>query len=410
MRYLESRLATFTSRNRNATNRSTPKHERSSPPTSVAARLCVALAASIAGGLGCGAAPTEETVAEAHEAASISTWNQLVAMSSTGSHTLTADIDAAGKTWTPKSFSAGAFDGNNKTIKNLTISGGSFFSSLTDASIKNLKFTNLTITGSTTGEIGGLATTAFNTTIQNCAVEASINVTASAIGGIVGRMRGGSIERSYAKGTISGSTSYAGGLVGIADVITSGIRNVKISQSYAQVTVNPSTSSSNSVVAGGIIGFSSSSYIFDVYAVGNVTGRGSVGGIVGYQSCTVSDPFQLYKTIYRGDVVDKSWGTGTGGWAGAVGLFSDCTARMEQNFYDRSVDASSNWADHYSVVGYTTNELRSPTTVTGGVYCFQGSVPGHCGDNTWSDPPWTAGTSSQHHALRNMPGPNSQPR
>jgi len=61
-------------------------------------------------------------------------------------------------------------------------------------------------------------------------------------------------------------------------------------------------------------------------------------------------------------------------------------------------------------VGYTTTELTSPTTVIQGVFCEPDVVEGRCGDNTWSSPPWTAGTSSQYHVLLNMPGPNIQPR
>jgi hypothetical protein len=372
--------------------------------SSAAGALCVAVAASVFGGVGCGAAGTEETVSEVYEAANISTWNQLVAMPSTGSHTLTSDINASGKTWTPKSFS-GTLDGGNKTISNLTINGGSFFSSLNGATIKNLRFVNLTITGGLTAGIGGLATTATDTTILNCAVEASINVSANAVGGLLGTMTGGKIERSYAKGTISGSMFYAGGLVGTMG--KSSVGRATIYRSYGQVTVNPSTSGSWPVVAGGIVGYGYSPDIHDVYAVGNVAGRGSVGGIAGKLDGVQgsSDTFMLYKTIYRGDVVDKD----RSGWAGAVGTFCDCTSRFEQNFYDRTLDPSSNWGNHYSIVGYTTTQLRSPTTVTGGVFCAPHPT-GNCGDNTWSTVEWTAGTNTQHHVLTSMPGPNSQPR
>jgi hypothetical protein len=59
--------------------------------------------------------------------------------------------------------------------------------------------------------------------------------------------------------------------------------------------------------------------------------------------------------------------------------------------------------------GYTTTELRSPTSVIGGVYCGEDpAIPARCGDRTWYSPPWTAGTSSQHHSLMNLPGPNVQ--
>jgi hypothetical protein len=366
------------------------------------------LVAATFGSLGCGAPGPEETVSEVQEAINVGTWGDLVAMGTTGSYTLTANINAAGQTWTPKTFS-GTLDGANFAIQNLTINGGSFFSSLTNATIRRLRFTNLTITGGSTPGIGGLAISATDTTIDRCSIEANINVSATQVGGILGTMNGGSIFRSYAKGSITGSTFFAGGLVGIAN--TSSIGQASITESYAQVTVNPATPEGWPTIAGGIVGSGYAVIINDVYAVGNVTGRGGVGGIVGALNCnSEGGGFQTYKTIYRGDVVDRNWSS-SGGWSGALGTFDgDCIARLTQNFYDRTLDASTNRANHNSVRGYTTTELRSPTTVTGGVFCEPDVVPGRCGDNTWMSPPWTAGTNMQHHVLQNMPGPNAQPR
>lgn len=362
------------------------------------------------GSLGCGAPDSEETVSTVQQTLNISSWsgpNGLVNLPSTGSHTLTANIDAAGQTWTPKAFS-GTLDGANRTISNLTINGGSFFSSLTNATIRNVRFTNLTLTGGSTEGTGGLAKIAEDSTIENCAVEANINVSATMVGGLVGTMNGGRIYRSYAKGTISGSTFYAGGLVGIAN--TSSVGQLEILESYAQMTINPATPTGFPVVAGGVIGYGYAPIVNDVYAVGNVTGRGAVGGIIGELDCTQDVyHFQLYKTIYRGDVIDRNWSS-SGGWSGGVGTFNDCTARFAQNFYDRTLDPSTNRAAHSSIRGYTTTELRSPTSVIGGVFCEPDVVPGRCGDNTWQSPPWTAGTNNQHHVLLNMPGPNAQPR
>jgi len=367
--------------------------------------LCAVLATSMLS-LGCGGPIPDEDISQSREAINVSTWAGLVAMGTTGSYVLTANINAAGKTWTPKTFS-GTFNGGNFTISNLTINNGSFFSGLTNATVKNVKFTNLTLTGGSWAPLGGLAGNATNTTIENCAVEANINVNAIYVGGILGGMTGGSIYRSYAKGSITGVISYAGGFVGTA---YEGNTKATITDSYAQVTVNPDTSSGNTVIAGGLVGWAEAPDIHDVYAVGNVTGRGGVGGMVGYMHCTPDETyFLLYKTIYRGDVVDKDW-SASGGWAGPLGQWSDCTARFVQNFYDRTLDSSTNYVNHSAIERYTTTELRSPTTVTGGVYCNDGAIPGHCGDNTWYTPPWTAGTNAQHHALQNMPGPNAQPR
>jgi len=373
--------------------------------------VCIVFAASILGSIGCGAAEPDESVGKVTSALNISSWDDLVNnLGTTGTYTLTQDIVATGKTWLPKSFS-GTFDGGNHTISGLSINNGSFFYSLDNAIVRNLKLTGVKITGSANkATFGGLASTATDSTIENCAIEVNINMTAVAAGGIVGAMYGGSIYRSYAKGSITGVISNAGGLVGYASEGSSA--RMVISESYGQMTVNPDTSNVNSYVrAGGLVGYAYAPDIHDAYAVGNVTGRGgAVGGIIGQADCVpnTADVFLLYKTIYRGDVIDKSRTSGRG-WAGAVGTYAECDARFTQNFYDNQLDQSQDHAPR-GVNGYSTDQLRSPTSVIGGVFCAQDVIPGRCGDNTWASPPWTAGTNQQHHVLLNMPGPNAQLR
>jgi hypothetical protein len=372
--------------------------------------LCVAFATSIVGNFGCGATGPEETVSEVQEALDINNWAQLVAMGSSGTYVLKANIDAAGKTWTPKAFS-GTFDGGNFTIRNLSISGGGFFSTLTNATIRRVVFTGMTITGGNTTGIGGLATSATNTTIESVGMHVNIDVGSDSTGGLLGKMTGGSIFRSYARGSIIGAIFNVGGLVGSAYRNGSGGPRATISESYSQMTITPQTPSNWPIIAGGIVGFGSEPHIADVYAVGNVTGRGGVGGIIGKVVCAPGavEQFGLYKTIFRGDAIDKNWSQNDG-WSGGVGTFQNCAFRMLQNFYDTDKDQSLHHAAHDSIQGYTTEELRSPTSVIGGVYCVVPDVvPGRCGDNTWQPTAWTAGTSSEHHALLNMPG-QAQPR
>ena len=78
-------------------------------------------------------------------------------------------------------------------------------------------------------------------------------------------------------------------------------------------------------------------------------------------------------------------------------------------YWDRTLDPSTNWYVTTEQHRHTSTELRSPTAPAGGVFCSPDVVPGRCGDNTFFDPPWNPGSSSQHHTLRNMPGPNVQP-
>jgi hypothetical protein len=224
-------------------------------------------------------------------------------------------------------------------------------------------------------------------------------------------MIGGSLYRSYAKGTVQSAHFYSGGLAGFVGVGAS-TRGV-ITQSYAQVTVIADTSNTGAAsYAGGLVGYSSDGDIHDVYAVGNVTGRGGVGGLVGHLGCGSWNAWLLYKGIYRGNVVDQD--APAGGWAGTIGAYEQCTARFANLFWDRTLDTSTNWvsnseADLAQYRG-TSTQLRSPTGVKSGIYCMPDVVPGRCGDNNFETTVWDAGTSTQHHALLNMPGPNAQPR
>lgn len=341
----------------------------------------------------------------------ISTWNGLVAMVSGGNYRLTADIDAAGKTWTPKTFT-GTFDGDDKRIYNLTISSAGdagFFRTLNQAIVKNLRLTNLQVTG--TGMVGGLAGISQDSQVERVSIEGSITASRStAIGGIFGKMIGGSLYRSYAQGTVQSSvTTYSGGLTGLATASSAALAT--ISHCYAQVTVDGDTFHPSQIAyAGGIAGQAYGADIHDVIAVGNVTGRRTVGGLVGYLNCQ-GDTWRLYKGIYRGDVMDRN---APGGWAGTVGGYGYCNSRFSNLFWDRDLDPSTNWlsnpeADIAQRRG-TTTELRNPTTLTGGIYCAGSNDPPRCGDNNFQASDWEAGTASQHHMLKDMPGPNILPR
>jgi hypothetical protein len=373
--------------------------------------VAVVVLASLLGGFGCGSADFEtESVGQTAEAATIGDWAGLVGMGTTGNYTLTANINASGKTWTPKDFS-GTFDGGGKTISNLTINvagDGGFFGYLSNATVKNVKFTNLRVT--TSWMAGGLAAIADNCTLERIVVEGTITANNGwAVGGIAAYMYGGTLTRSYAKGTVNGSPYYtAGGLVGA--LFTSSFGRGEISESYAQVTVAPSTSDATRLVAaGGIAGRTFAGKIYDVYSVGNVTGRGGVGGLVGILDGDDGNQWMLYKGISRGgDVIDKNK---TGGWEGAVGTVKiAATARFAQVFFDAEADPTTGTGISYAgyQAGVTTNDLKLPTEPAGGIFCAEDIVPGRCGDNTFFLEQWKPGSSGEHHTLQNVPGPNVQ--
>lgn len=127
----------------------------------------------------------------------------------------------------------GTYDGNNKTISNLTVNAPNsnyqgLFGYTSKAVIKNVTLANCNITGKQyTGGIVGYAST--STAIENCHVRGNISATesdASGHGGIAGSATTTSITNCTVTGTISTSVSNDnyGGIVGAANydvVITS---------------------------------------------------------------------------------------------------------------------------------------------------------------------------------------------
>jgi len=364
-------------------------------------------------GFGCGQEGPADEVETVTSALNVGSMSQLAAMGTTGSYVLTANLNASGTTWTPKTFS-GTFDGGNHTISNLTIDvsngfNAGFFTTMLNATVKRVRFINLKVTAHNGAFVGGLAGWEDSSLIEDVGVEVTVTANgASTAGGIVGEMFGGTINRSYAKGAVNSSTLYAGGLVGAADV--SNGNGATINQSYGAVTVAPTTSGSV-VFAGGILGWGLGASITEVYAVGNVTGRASVGGLVGQMDCSDANNFIFNHGIYRGNVTDMNRAP-PAGWAGVIGAASNCFGRFDQFWWDKTLDTStawfiSPWVDPSFPIqsGATTSDLKLPVNPNPGSGVY------HWADNNLDPSIWDAGTNQQHHALVGMPGGLSiQPR
>ncbi|MEY3733758.1 MAG: hypothetical protein RL347_1117 [Actinomycetota bacterium] len=225
--------------------------------------------------------------------------------------TLSNDIDMAGITLNKTIGDANrpftsTFDGNGKTISNLTVNitsaglvNAGMFGAL-DAGhvIKNLTLTG-SITGTSTGatvSAGGLAGYARHGEIRNVTFRGDVTGASGAgtwvnyVGGLVGSAQDDTITQALVD--IDSSVTarlgrlIAGGLIGYAG-------NVRIEQSasYATVAAEDNTDPSNPVVAGGLVGWSDddTSLVQDSYALGDVsaswgTGRNDVpvlGGLIG---------------------------------------------------------------------------------------------------------------------------------
>ena len=212
---------------------------------------------------------------------------------------LQADIDLSGiEEWIPIGNAdfpfEGSFDGQNKTISNLTISNattenqglfGVFDCSLSD---EKRCLSNICVTGSITTSspyVGGLVGQATNIVFQNCENYIAINSSSETVGGLVGQADTCDFIgcTNYADIISTSSAIYnlcVGGIAGLITDVT------------AEYCYNAGDISANMSV-GGIFGFEQSSaisYPTIEYCVntGVITGSSYYGGIVGYASKALS--------------------------------------------------------------------------------------------------------------------------
>lgn len=154
----------------------------------------------------------------------------------------------------------GTFDGNYKTISNLTHGGtgtndsSGFIGRQQGGTIKRLKLTSLTM-NSTKQNVGGLVGLLDSGTISQCFVQGTISSSSSVVlnvGGLVGYGFGFTIDQSAAEVSITapgGGDANAGGLIGRGD----NGANITISDSYSRSSINCASSISGS--CGGMIGY-----------------------------------------------------------------------------------------------------------------------------------------------------------
>ncbi len=175
----------------------------------------------------------------------------------------------------------------NMYIKNYnqetTVSGGLIGDVMTSATIDNVHMSDVHITKTGSGDVGGLARYAGVAYIRNCSVnniqiDTEGNQDTLNLGGIVGRINNSSIENCYVKGLIindsKGINSGIGGIVG------AGTNSNNIINCYAEGKIN-----SVNLNVGGIIGSSNTANINNCYSKVDISSTNSnVGGIIGSYS------------------------------------------------------------------------------------------------------------------------------
>lgn len=189
----------------------------------------------------------------------------------------------------------GKIDGAGHTISGLVINNGNavgigFIGWIENSSITNLKLADVSVTGTSSTDMGALVGNASNTDIVGCEVTSG-TVTGSSPGGLIGSQNQGSITNCTNQARVTSTNQRAGGIVGkITNTTISGCKN------YGTVMLD---SEVKNPYVGGIVGTTSSGCsISSCENHGSVAinnNKGYAGGIAGYacgitiENCTNYD-------------------------------------------------------------------------------------------------------------------------
>lgn len=211
------------------------------------------------------------------------------------------DINLGTSIWTPIPKFYGQFDGRNFNISNLNIRTDDnieHYGFIGDnyGTVKNITFNNVIIRFASSGTIscGTVCGMMYeNSKLINCTVNIneiiSINAAKVNLGGLVGWINDGTIEKSKAiinNFTITNNSNLSaiGGLVGVS-------LGGNVMQSFSKGDIEARSSASSAwIIAGGLIGYCNNlSDVKNCYSRGNVwvevTGTSSIlqlGGLIGY--------------------------------------------------------------------------------------------------------------------------------
>lgn len=204
----------------------------------------------------------------------------------------------------------GSYNGDYYTIDGIYINRGSSnyigvfgYLSVGPATVEKLGVTGVDITGN--DKTGGLIGESYNSSVSNCYSTGSVSGN-SAVGGLVGRSSRATVDHCYSTVSVSASDYHVGGLVG-SNLGASGWNDVRVRNCYSTGSVNAGGSA-----VGGLVGTNESyATVSNSYSTGSVSGNGDVGGLVGYNSSTVSNCF--WDTLTSGtNSIGGNNGGGTG--------------------------------------------------------------------------------------------------
>ena len=169
--------------------------------------------------------------------------------------------------------------------------------------------------------------------ISKCSSSVVANQTTNGrdIGGLVGKIVSGTIEKSFATGNVAGIQRNVGGLVG---VVTSGSATIRDCYATGNVVAN--------AYAGGLIGLfdKGTVVISNCYATGDVSGAGfALGGLIGVTAAGIT---MSYSAAWNGSITPGTHGSGNWSSGAVVGVtYPTCT--MTDNYRNPSMALTAYW-------------------------------------------------------------------
>ncbi|WP_042374473.1 InlB B-repeat-containing protein [Neobacillus jeddahensis] len=227
----------------------------------------------------------------------------------TAHYKLGNDIDLSGfSNWQPIGTNptfTGSFDGDNHVITGLKMNSsasdvGLFSTISSDGVVKNVILENVNVAGYS--RVSSLAGINYGTISNSSLKSGTVTGTSSVAGGLVATNIG-TISDSNANGIVTGGGNDIGGLVGTnSGKITKSFTTGSVATSYAYA------SNTGGLVGNNIINFNSQYIISDSFSKANVTGKTNVGGLIGQNAGGVTRSYAIGKV------------TGTSSTGGLIGV------------------------------------------------------------------------------------------
>jgi hypothetical protein len=277
---------------------------------------------------------------------------------------LTADLDLNGVAIDPIGDLGefiGGLDGHHHTLSNLTMHSGkadtvALFKVIGSGGIvRDLRLENASITANYPFILAGLCGDNHGI-LQNCSVTITLanpEKWGAYFGGLCGRNYG-AIRNCRTEGVISGGGSWIGS-VGYGGLI--GVNQGTIDGSSSTCTLNANSCEG----VGGLVGLCTSGTITSCYATGSVSGKNSVGGLIGNNNGTI-------RSCYSMGVVSGSSTVG--------GLVGGNTSTITACFWDQQTSGMTDGVgnqdpDPAGAIGKTTAEMKTLVTFTAADWDFE---------------------------------------